>query len=420
MKTTLLKKIVLTAFPISAIPLIIVMIFSYVYMHRVFISNIVDFQKTILDHVVIDNLKSLNDPVELEDYLKKYDLLPELSFYDKEMNMLVNNFDMQMGDEAERKYNKKTLRQYQVKMSPTKNDDIFNDDENSLLIKPMIIDNKIVAYAVSSYESAIKDKMLIINQTFMHQIFIIIFIVMIISTFVIIFSLKLLYPLELLIEGIKNITAGNWSSVIKNTSNDEIGIVIDAFNDMNLKRKLIEDELRDMATHDGLTGLYNHEYFYTLLEDELPRADRYQHDVSLFMLDIDNFKNINDSYGHRSGDIILHTLSERLVGRVRGTDWVCRYGGEEIAILLPETDLSTAKDIAESLRVLIEQEAFSIEGDQQINITTSIGVSTYPEHAKNASALVSAADKALYEAKEKGRNRVCVYEARQEETGKMG
>jgi diguanylate cyclase (GGDEF)-like protein len=379
-------------------------------MHRVLISNIVDFQKTILNHTVADNLSSLNDPKALEHYLKKYDLLPELSFYDKEMNMLANNFDMQSDDESGRKYNNKTLRQYLEKMLPSQKDGIFNDEEKSLLIMPIMIEDKIVAYAVSSYESAIQDKMVIINQTFMYQIFIITFIVMIISTFVIIFSLKLLYPLELLIEGIKNITAGNLSSVIKNTSNDEIAVVIDAFNDMTLKRKLIEDELREMATHDGLTGLYNHKYFYTLLEDELPRADRYQHDISLLMLDIDNFKNINDSYGHRSGDAILHTLSKRLVERVRGTDWVCRYGGEEIAILLPETDLRTAEEIAESLRVLIEQEVFLIEDDQQINITASIGVSTYPEHAKNASALVSAADKALYEAKNTGRNRVCVYD----------
>ena len=418
MKTTLLKKIVITAFPITVIPLIIMMIFSFVYMHRVFVSNIVDFQKTILDHVVIDNLDSLNDQEKLEDYLKRYDLLPELSFYDKEMNMIVNNFDMQTGDEAESKYNKKMLRQYQVKMSSIKNDEIFNDDENSLLIKPMSIDNKIVAYAISSYARAINDKMVIINQTFMYQIFIIIFIVMIISTFVIIYSLKLLYPLELLIAGIKNITAGDLSSVIENSSDDEIGIVIDAFNNMTLKRKLIEDELRDMATHDGLTGLYNHKYFYSLLEEELPRADRYCHDVSLLMVDIDNFKNINDSYGHRSGDAILHTLSNRLVERVRGTDWVCRYGGEEIAILLPETDLNTAKNIAESLRLLVEQETFLIEDDQQVKVTTSIGISVYPEHAKNASAFVSAADKALYEAKEKGRNRVCVYEAKQKETRK--
>ena len=385
-------------------------------MHRVFIDNVVDFQKTILNHVASDNVKSLNDPTELAHYLKDHDLLPELSFYDKEMNMLVNNFNMPIGDASAQQSNKKALRQYHAEILPTKNHAIFNDKENSLLIKPMIIDNTIVGYAIANYESTIKDKMVLINQTITYQIFIIIFIVLIISTFIIIFSLKLLYPLELLIDGIKNITSGNLSFVIKNTSNDEIGVVIDAFNDMTLKRKLIEDELREMAIHDGLTGLYNHKYFYTLLEEELPRADRYHHDVSLLMLDVDNFKKFNDNYGHPSGDAILHTLSERLVARVRGIDSVCRYGGEEITILLPETDLTTAKNIAESLRLLVEQEAFLIENDQEVNITTSIGVSTYPQHAKNAVSLVSTADKALYQAKRKGRNRVCVYGAEQEET----
>lgn len=177
-----------------------------------------------------------------------------------------------------------------------------------------------------------------------------------------------------------------------------------------------EKKLRRMATHDGLTDLYNHKFFYTLLEDEITRAERYQHHVSLLLLDIDHFKNVNDTYGHRSGDIILREVSKRLVGRLRSTDWVCRYGGEELTVILPETDISVAQKIGEDLRLLIEQAPFEIEDGQHITITVSTGVATYPQHGKDASTLVSGADTALYEAKETGRNCVCTYNPQKEET----
>ena len=172
-----------------------------------------------------------------------------------------------------------------------------------------------------------------------------------------------------------------------------------------------EKELRDIATHDGLTGLYNHKFFYTLLEDEIARASRYKKRISLLLLDIDFFKKVNDTYGHRSGDMILSELSKLLMNRVRATDSVCRYGGEEMTIILPETDIQTAKVIAEDIRSLVEQEAFEIEDGKNINITVSIGISTYSEELKEASTLVSGADTALYEAKESGRNRICEFKS---------
>jgi diguanylate cyclase (GGDEF)-like protein len=177
-----------------------------------------------------------------------------------------------------------------------------------------------------------------------------------------------------------------------------------------------EKKLHDIATHDGLTGLYNHKFFYTLLENEIIRAERYQHHTSLLLLDIDHFKNVNDTYGHRSGDMILSGLSKRLMSRIRTTDSVCRYGGEEITIILPETDIMIAKQIAENLRVLIEHEPFEIEDNQHIKVTVSIGVSVYPQHATKASTLVSVADTALYKAKENGRNCVCVYETKEKKS----
>jgi len=169
-----------------------------------------------------------------------------------------------------------------------------------------------------------------------------------------------------------------------------------------------ERELHELATRDGLTGLYNHRYFYTLFEDEIPRAHRYQKPVSLLLIDIDHFKAVNDTYGHRAGDTVLRGLSDCILGRMRSTDRVCRYGGEEITVILPEADVANATESAEGLRVLVEQTPFHIDDGQQISITISIGLATYPNHGEDASLLVSMADAALYEAKKAGRNRVCV------------
>ena len=172
---------------------------------------------------------------------------------------------------------------------------------------------------------------------------------------------------------------------------------------------LDEKELRELATRDGLTNLFNQRAFYAILKDDIDRSRRFHRPVSLLLLDIDHFKAVNDTYGHLAGDAILRGLSQRLISRLRTTDRVCRYGGEEITVILPETDVIIAAKVAENLRQLVENEPFYIGDDQSINITVSIGVAASPYHAKEAKQLVSNTDMALYEAKNSGRNRVCIY-----------
>jgi two-component system cell cycle response regulator len=166
-----------------------------------------------------------------------------------------------------------------------------------------------------------------------------------------------------------------------------------------------EQALVQLATHDGLTGLYNHRTFYALLEEELTRARRYLHPVSLLMLDIDRFKVVNDTHGHQAGDAILRGLSKRLAEAVRSVDRVCRYGGEEIAVILPDSDAPL--HMAERLRALVEAAPFEIAGSKTVGITVSIGLASFPARADSGKALVEAADNALYAAKQSGRNRVC-------------
>lgn len=173
-------------------------------------------------------------------------------------------------------------------------------------------------------------------------------------------------------------------------------------------RRLERDKqaLEHLATHDGLTGLFSHRMHYQRLREEFARSGRTGQPISLLLLDIDYFKQVNDRYGHLAGDLALKTISDLVVGTCRAMDIACRYGGEEITVILPETGTDAAMIAAERLRKIIEVQAFDFEDKQSIHITVSIGVATSSEHLASAAELTNAADRAMYRAKEKGRNRV--------------
>jgi len=170
-----------------------------------------------------------------------------------------------------------------------------------------------------------------------------------------------------------------------------------------------EEELKRLAVRDGLTGLCNHLEFYARLADELERGRRFKRPVSLLLLDVDHFKRVNDTHGHQAGDAVLKGLGELLCRQVRTVDSVCRYGGEEITVILPETDLDAAADMAERLRAAIEALPFDVNAGAPLHITASFGVASWPLHADNAQTLVAAADAAMYAAKRSGRNRIVRY-----------
>jgi len=159
-----------------------------------------------------------------------------------------------------------------------------------------------------------------------------------------------------------------------------------------------------MSLTDGLTGLYNARYFYERLEVEMSRAKRYKHDLTLFMLDIDFFKRYNDTYGHLSGDEALKHVARILKENSRATDTVARYGGEEFCVILPETSPEQSTILAERIRHAVETAPLAI--------TISIGVAALAgnEDVRVAEDLVRLADKALYRAKDEGRNKVCVWD----------
>jgi diguanylate cyclase (GGDEF)-like protein len=166
---------------------------------------------------------------------------------------------------------------------------------------------------------------------------------------------------------------------------------------------LVREVLRERAIKDGLTGLFNRNAFFEILERELARAGRESGSLALIMADVDFFKRVNDTYGHLAGDAVLQECARRFQRAVRPYDTVGRYGGEELAILLPGCGLEEAAERAEGMRQSIAEELFAVP-EGAIPVTCSFGVATIAGVGTSAQGLVAAADRALYAAKGRGRN----------------
>lgn len=165
-----------------------------------------------------------------------------------------------------------------------------------------------------------------------------------------------------------------------------------------------EKDLMKMATYDSLTKVYARGPFMQMLDVELERSARHKRSFSVMMIDIDFFKKINDSYGHQKGDEVLSGIASLLQDNLRKSDVCGRYGGEEFIVLLPETSLMKAQQVAEKLRGLVEKGKFLAAED----VTISIGISEFPKEASSVEEIIAVADQNLYRAKESGRNRVIV------------
>lgn len=164
-----------------------------------------------------------------------------------------------------------------------------------------------------------------------------------------------------------------------------------------------------LATIDGLTELYNHRYFQETLKNQLEIAKRYNQPFSLIIIDIDFFKKFNDTYGHQAGDAVLRQVAQTLKKNSRTTDYVCRYGGEEMSIILPNTTAEEALFNANRINKAIADRDFQLNSTETGKVTISVGVATYPDNAQTPQDLIEWADKGLYYAKEHGRNQVHVY-----------
>ncbi len=168
------------------------------------------------------------------------------------------------------------------------------------------------------------------------------------------------------------------------------------------------EETKKNSHSDGLTGLFNRRYFDEALQGELNRAQRYDGCFSLFFIDLDHFKKLNDTYGHQAGDLTLQVVANILQKAKRTEDTACRYGGEELVLILPETQKLSALVIAERIRKKVEEEVLEFEG-KTFGVTLSGGIASYPIDGKEVQELIHASDVALYQAKESGRNRIFMH-----------
>ncbi len=209
------------------------------------------------------------------------------------------------------------------------------------------------------------------------------------------------FPIELSLSAWENKTQCYFTAIIRDITERK-----------RFERDLMEanKKLEELSTKDSLTNLYNRRYADKILEIEFNQAKRYQMPLSCLMIDIDYFKKINDTYGHRMGDKAIIHVSNILLEMTRTSDIVARYGGEEFIVILTNTDTNGAVSFAERLRESVSK--YKIKDTKKnitIGLTVSIGVGAVTENTKNKEELVNLIDRALYNAKQQGRNRVCCY-----------
>jgi diguanylate cyclase (GGDEF)-like protein len=167
----------------------------------------------------------------------------------------------------------------------------------------------------------------------------------------------------------------------------------------------LHQEAQRLSTTDALTGLWNFRYLSMSLAREIERSTRFERPLAVLMLDLDHFKAVNDTYGHARGDTVLRELAQRVQDQIREVDTYARYGGEEFVVVLPETTIEGAAQLAERICLAVRRQPFQGDGEEPLTVTVSIGVAAFPQHGSSAATLMRSADRALYVAKHEGRDR---------------
>ncbi len=214
---------------------------------------------------------------------------------------------------------------------------------------------------------------------------------------------SVLMPLREFEKGVAHFSNEDLSYRLTLDNHDEIGHLAMEFNTMAERLLAHRQKLEELSVRDGLTGLYNRRELEKRLQEEVQRARRYCRPLSVMMLDIDHFKNVNDRYGHQAGDEVLITVADLIQLNVRPVDVVCRYGGEELVVILPETDEAGARIVAERIRGTVEDSITTTPQGDMVHVTVSIGLAVFPGHGDTGATLIHAADLALYSDMHEGR-----------------
>jgi len=212
---------------------------------------------------------------------------------------------------------------------------------------------------------------------------------------------------------VESMKAGASDFITKPFNFDQIQIIIKKTLETKKLKELAKEReyYKTLSNIDGLTEVNNYRYFSQILDTEIKRQTRYKGFLSLMMIDIDNFKHYNDTYGHLIGDMVLKQVAYLIKKTTRGCDFVARYGGEEFAVILPETSDKEAVVVAERIRREIENFKFEThDGVPLEKVTVTIGIASFPKDAQDKKTLIDKADKALYMGKAKGKNCVFIYD----------
>lgn len=232
-------------------------------------------------------------------------------------------------------------------------------------------------------------------------------------------GLTIVLPLGRLTKGADKVAAGDLEVDIPIRSRGEVAYLTEVFNHMVERLRkgrkelaaaneaLVEKnkELEVLSITDSLTGLHNRKHLMETLTGEIVRSRRYERPFALLIIDIDHFKNFNDTYGHLAGDEVLRRMGDVFRSSIRSCDFAARYGGEEFIVLMPEIGPDDGVQAAERIRQIAADEKIDANG-HSVNVTLSMGVASFPDHGDDAQAIISKADAALYQAKKRGRNRV--------------
>ncbi|MFH1413774.1 MAG: GGDEF domain-containing protein [Candidatus Omnitrophota bacterium] len=194
---------------------------------------------------------------------------------------------------------------------------------------------------------------------------------------------------------------------IRTEDKDKFNILAGQFL-LGMKRALLYERIQELSIIDSLTDVFNRRYFLQRFREELARSEKFQYKFSFVMVDVDHFKSYNDYYGHLVGDAILRDIAAILKENLRQIDFIGRYGGEEFSLILTETDKEQARFATERIRRAVESRLIRAY-DEDLRVTISQGVSVFPDSGEDAQALIEGADKAMYAAKDLGRNKVCIY-----------